>query len=401
MIELFDGHPEIAVQAEEFHRLLGYPPGHELAERPAELAQWVREWYARNGQPWVFATQAEDVAVNGSGFEIGGSRFESPRLRKTLADAEASSVALVAVCAGAELEVEAQNAWRDGKPDEYFFLETYGSAVVEYLTTTTGARLCAWADGRGLAVLPHYSPGYPEWDIAEQPRLFDVMRRRGLRAEIDVLESGAMRPKKSLLAVFGVTARTEHLRRLTDLVPCENCSMPGCQFRRVPYHRAVREPASGPFAQPAVRYTVNPKALRRWASERLTLAKCPDGSTAAQFRYDGTTCTNSGTPLTFLYDVKLGRESDGYPVLEQHCRPAPGDSGYTRMCRYQEEPVELMTAIDCEKPLAGKPVAEVLGWQRASCPAGCYCDREARDHKWGLVLETIHFALHGERSGRS
>ena len=36
--------------------------------------------------------------------------------------------------------------------------------------TMTGARLCAWADGQRLAVLPHYSPGYPEWDIAEQPR---------------------------------------------------------------------------------------------------------------------------------------------------------------------------------------------------------------------------------------
>ncbi len=56
----------------------------------------------------------------------------------------------------------------------------FGSAVVEHLTTTAGARLCAWADGERMAVLPHYSPGYPEWDIAEQPRLFSLRgpRRR-------------------------------------------------------------------------------------------------------------------------------------------------------------------------------------------------------------------------------
>ena len=47
----------------------------------------------------------------------------------------------------------------------------FGSAVVEHLTTMTGARLCAWAEGHEMAVLPHYSPGYPEWDIAQQAEL--------------------------------------------------------------------------------------------------------------------------------------------------------------------------------------------------------------------------------------
>ena len=28
-----------------------------------------------------------------------------------------------------------------------------------------------------MAVLPHYSPGYPEWDIGQQPRLLDLIRR--------------------------------------------------------------------------------------------------------------------------------------------------------------------------------------------------------------------------------
>jgi hypothetical protein len=29
----------------------------------------------------------------------------------------------------------------------------------------------------------------------------------------------------------------------------------------------------------------------------------------------------------------------------------------------------------------------------ASASAGCYCEPESRLHKWGLVLETIHYAL--------
>ena len=36
-----------------------------------------------------------------------------------------------------------------------------------------------------------------------------------------------------------------------------------------------------------------------------------------------------GRPLAFHYHVKLGPRDEGYPILEQQCAPAPGDTGYT------------------------------------------------------------------------
>jgi hypothetical protein len=118
-----------------------------------------------------------------------------------------------------------------------------------------------------------------------------------------------------------------------------------------------------------------------------------DGSLDALFRYDGTTCTNTGRPLAFHYNVKLGPQVDGYPILEQRCAPAPGDEGHTAMCQFVENSVGLMTAIDSEKPLNGERLDAVLSWQRRVSAAGCYCDASSRNHKWGLVLETIHYAL--------
>ena len=52
-----------------------------------------------------------------------------------------------------------------------------------------------------------------------------------------------------------------------------------------------------------------------------------------------------------------------------------------------------MRSIAGEKPLLGRPLNEVLTWERAYNPSGCYCDSPRREHKWGLVLEVIHFAL--------
>jgi hypothetical protein len=379
--------PEVDVQTAEYNRLLGYPRDHVLTGRARELAEWARTWYADHGRPWTYWREAVWNGGRPLGpdlcLRIDGVPFNCLRLQKMLEDAEAHAVMLVAVSAGPELEAEAQRLWSDEKPDEYFFLETFGSAVVERLTTTAGARLCDWAEGQGMAVLPHYSPGYPDWDILEQQRLLELIGPSALPGRVEVLGSGALRPKKSLLAVFGLTRHTEHLQRLVNLVPCENCSYTPCQYRRVPYVALNGRS----------RYAVNTKALKRWAQERLSIERREDGAIDALFRYDGTTCTNMGRPLTFHYRVKLGPREAGYPIREQQCSPAPGDTGCTSMCEYIKNAEPLMAAIDREKPLLGRSLNDILSWKRPASLAGCYCEAASRDHKWGLVLETIHYAL--------
>jgi hypothetical protein len=402
VIDINDTAPNVDVQPAEYIRLLGYPAGTVLADRAGELAAEAREWYAKHGRPWVYVRHASSLQIGDDAVVIDGIAFGSPRLRNTLDTAGAHGAVLVAVSAGLELETEAQARWRDEKPDEYFFLEVYGSAVVEHLVTVTGARLCEWAEARGAAVLPHYSPGYPDWAIDEQPRLLDLIRSSCPAViPIEVLESGMLRPKKSLLAVFGLTHHVDRVRRLIDLSPCENCSFGPCQYRRAPYRRSPR--VSGPDAAAAAgeampltrdaRYSVSLKALKRWSAERLEITTRTDGSVEALFRYEGTTCTDMGQPLHFHYHVTLGPREQGYPIREQRCRPAAGDRGHTSMCRYRTDGEQLMETVAGERPLHGQRLDDVLQWTRPSSPAGCYCDVESRQHKWGLVLETIHYTL--------
>jgi hypothetical protein len=63
------------------------------------------------------------------------------------------------------------------------------------------------------------------------------------------------------------------------------------------------------------------------------------------------------------------------------------------MCEYINNAEKLTAAIARECPLVGKPLNDVLMWKRPFSPAACYCDAESRMHKWGLVLEVIHYAL--------
>lgn len=410
MIEWNDDRPDVNVAESEYKRLLGFPTDYDLNGRVRELSDWARRWYADHGKPWIYG-RAVAVDLTPGAVRFNNTEFAAQRLHQQLKDAEADSAVLAAVSAGKECEEMARSLWLENKPDEYFFLEMYGSAVVEHLVTHAGARICSWADENGRAVLPHYSPGYSGWDTADQNRLFELIQTGAnkLRGELRVMSSGMLQPKKSLLAVFPLTARIERVRQFADLIPCENCSFSPCQYRRAPFRRALPQLEDVTQLQPRkggaletvfdtdsrleqnARYSINLRALRKWSQERLKLRRTGANSVEAKFRYEGTTCSNLGRPLAYDYLIKL--EGADYRIVEAACSPTPEDTGHTAMCEFINNGERLSSAIANEKPLAGRFLNDVLTWKRPFSPAGCYCDEDSRMHKWGLVLEVIHYAL--------
>lgn len=239
----------IVVRAEEYWRLLGYPATREPSERDGELTRAARAWFADHGRPWSYRREVDVVEKEGV-LRLDGVVLASPALQTHVRRNEIERAFLVAVSAGAGLEQQAQALWQEGKPDEYYFLETLGSAVVEQLIALTNGRICAEVEPRGWAAVAHYSPGYGRWDVSEQVALFELLRRPTAVAwpePMEVLASGMLRPKKSQLALVG-------LRRLRPgesaggITPgataCRGCGLTHCQFRRQPYR------FSGTLVQP-------------------------------------------------------------------------------------------------------------------------------------------------------
>lgn len=240
MFEWSETSPPADVQEAEYRRLLGYPKNRLLEGRASELADAARQWFLENGRPWIYAKETSELELRDGKVRMGAMEFSSKRLHDLFAEARAHGVVLTAVSAGKECEEHAHSLWHDGKPDEYFFLKVFGSAVVEHLITTASGRICSWADEKQMAVLPHFSPGYSGWDISDQVKLWDLFGQHPDRfpGELEVLESGMLKPEKSLLAVFGLTRDLERARRFTRLIPCENCSLPNCRYRRAAYRHA-------------------------------------------------------------------------------------------------------------------------------------------------------------------
>jgi hypothetical protein len=328
--------------------------------------------------------------------------FHSQRLQEHLRAHEAVGAVLLAVSAGRECEEHAGQIWAEAKPDEYFFLETYGSAVVEDLVARSSGRICDLAGRGGLMAVPHYSPGYSGWDVAEQNRLFEVIAQglsQPFPGPIEVLDSGMLRPKKSLLAVCGLAPTQGRAPSAPIQTPCANCAFAPCHYRREP-HRPATGPAPaakqgagpGPLS-PTAAYTTSTRALRKWAGERVRLHRRADHSVEAIFRFDGTTCSNQGRPLAFDYRVFLSGPEQGYRILEADCTPAAGDDGFQFTCAYLADSDQHLQDIATNRPPLGRPLDAILAWPRASAPSGCHCNADSRMHKWGLALEAIHYAL--------
>lgn len=240
MIEAAITAPAVEVEEGEYWRLLGYPADHDPGDRARELAAAARSWYAAHGRPWLYLREVA-VVLDERSLSLDGVEFRSPQLRRLLREAEAARAVVAVVGAGPEVEAHAHQLWNEGKPDEYFFTEVFGSAVVEHLVAGLNGRICGLAENEGLMAISHYSPGYAGWDIRQQGALFDLITSHGRQAlpgPLEVLESGMPRPKKSLLAVVGLTRRDEARLNAPRLTPCVSCPLSGCRFRRAPYRFA-------------------------------------------------------------------------------------------------------------------------------------------------------------------
>lgn len=191
-----DLHP--AVSDAEFKRFLRYPPRRTLEGALAENAAWARAWFARHAHPWFFARRISLRAA------IGAAAYDA-----TAQPARFSGVVeafAVAASAGPEIDAEAAARWTQDEPDRYFFLESYASAVTEKLLSEAARRIAALPEG--LAVFPHYCPGFAGWPATDAPRFLSLVRGLGeLTGPLEALASGALRPKKSKLALIAVAPR--------------------------------------------------------------------------------------------------------------------------------------------------------------------------------------------------
>ena len=88
---------------------------------------------------------------------------------------------------------------------EGLFLDTAGWLALQSGLGTVRRRLGERARAEGHRLSRRAGPGYLDWPIEEQPMLVGALTEGAPLAGIEVLESGAILPEKTLTGLYGVT----------------------------------------------------------------------------------------------------------------------------------------------------------------------------------------------------
>ena len=228
------------IAPEELQRLLGMPRARPLEGELLARAEGAKGWYAAHGRPRILARRAAIVGIESTRVRLDDGRdLDGRALAARLADGRAHAALAVAVTAGGEIDAETDRLWRSDLPDEAFFLDRVGTAVVERLMLTATLWLCRDASAAGETALPHLSPGCGAWELDAQRHLFAWLAGDDGAAALppfDLLESGMLKPKLSLLAVVGLT---HDGAAVSAIGVCRACDLVRCAFRRAPYGKAA------------------------------------------------------------------------------------------------------------------------------------------------------------------
>jgi hypothetical protein len=227
------GELAAAITTDEYKRLLFWPRSRELEGDLLDRANFAREWYANHGQPFAASCRVDVTNIDSPNIQLSnGETLSSARLAERLNAGDARSIVVLAATAGAEVQEEVARHWKEGRPDEAFFLDRFAVGVTEQLVRWASAYLCRESEPSHETLLPHLSPGCGNWDLQDQQKLMSLLSDNSELGPMQLLPTGALDPKHSLMAALGVTHRKFEA---TPKDICRSCDLTPCSFRRAPY----------------------------------------------------------------------------------------------------------------------------------------------------------------------
>ena len=210
--------------------MLGFPDGDlpepfgeyvELAIREAESLCDIRGAFCFSGDS-KFSANNSHILVDGVEFGIGKTVAKELR--------NATSAALFICTAGEEVSRRSQQLLAGDDPVLGYVFDLLGSMIVESAADQLQMEIKRMASSEGLMTTNRYSPGYCNWSVADQHKLFSFFPPDccGIR----LTNSALMHPIKSVSGIIGLGADVS-FREYT----CDLCSLVECFHRS--HHRTV------------------------------------------------------------------------------------------------------------------------------------------------------------------
>ncbi len=209
----------LPIDTGELYRLMGYgdhTPPEEIIAMIDEVTGMLRS----HCRPRYGYALFPGRAVDKRRIEAGGTIFNTGAII-THAMKEATQIALFTATAGMEFHNRLQELKREDNILLEFIADALGSVIAEGAAQLLNEHLSREAAKAGLKISNNYSPGYCDWSLQEQKKLFALLPE-GITG-ITLTASSLMIPVKS---VSGIIAVGSDVKRRP--YGCDICTMKDC-----------------------------------------------------------------------------------------------------------------------------------------------------------------------------
>lgn len=154
-----------------------------------------------------------------------GPEFKSPKLSKMLKNCD--DIICYIATLGVGIDSEIKRLMDKKHMSEAYILDAMASAAADNMVETFHRYMKAQYEEQGKQVTLCFSPGYCDWPVTEQKKLFSLIESQ--EVEVELNDSCLMTPRKSISGVFGIHSNGE-----TPYNPCWDCNRTDCPARRAP-----------------------------------------------------------------------------------------------------------------------------------------------------------------------
>ena len=216
-------HPE--VEESKLAKLLGGKRNQELPKSIRSKLRVLEDKFNSLITPDIHYRMVDFRVTDEEVIRIEGAiEFESKNLSEVMKNAEKLVCFIGTLGPGIEEEVGA--LMQDNDLSEAYILDAMGSVAVEDLVDKFQQTIKNECERVGKTVTLRFSPGYCDWPLTEQKKLFSLFEPEDITVQL--LDSFLMQPVKSISGVFGIVPQRSALYN-----PCRYCDDRGCKARRM------------------------------------------------------------------------------------------------------------------------------------------------------------------------
>jgi hypothetical protein len=155
-----------------------------------------------------------------------GVELRSPKLSRTLSKCKKAKVFVATV--GKQVEDKINELLHENRYSEAAIMDAIASVAVEDTVESFQSREDMKLKSKSKCTTLRFSPGYCDWDIKEQHKLFDTVKASSIGVVLN--KNSLMSPRKTISGIFGIGSTEDVSCKSNN--PCMSCGNKDCIARR-------------------------------------------------------------------------------------------------------------------------------------------------------------------------